>query len=117
MSECGYQQHVWESSTIQEGPVQASMAVRCAICHVGYLLRLDGPPVAGETMQVGYWVFPAEGEVEVSRDITTHALQAFKGTVNDLRGDGINVIPGTPVIGGPTPNALAKHRNFMRMPG
>lgn len=118
MGECDFRRHVWEGSIVQEPPSYRSTALRCGLCHVGYLLEITGAP--RETVQVSYWVFPADGGLDVSRDVKTWAILACESTIKDMHEDGIygiHIVRGTPIIGGPRPKALDKHRRFKRIQG
>ncbi len=94
-------------SIVQE-PGYTSVAVRCGRCHVGYLSDVWWEP--GEA-HVSYHVFPADGAMEISREILMWAVAACEESIAELEQMGGRVRKSKPVIGG-HPESLRRHTDF-----
>ena len=113
MGECAREMHVWESSNVGERGYRA-VAVRCEVCHVGYLIEWTA--MQGGALRVDYNVFSADGNIDIGQAVNMWAITMCEGLINDMRADGVTVIRGVPVFGGPRPPALQKHTQFGRLP-
>ena len=70
----------------------------------------------GDAIRVDYNIFSADGNIDISQAVRMWAIVMCEGLINHMRDDGVNVIRGVPVIGGPRPPALQKHTQFARLP-
>ncbi len=113
VGECRFELHVWETSSVDQQGYRAT-AFRCEVCHVGNLLEWTAMP--GGAVSVGYCVFPADGNMDVSQEVAMWSIATCEGTIKQMEDDGVSVIRGVPVIGGPRPAALRKHTRFDRGP-
>jgi hypothetical protein len=105
--ECARSDHVLTGSIVEE-PGYTSVAVRCGRCHVGYLSDVRWEP--GEA-HVSYHVFPADGAMEISREILMWAVAACEESIAELEQMGGRVRKSKPVIGG-RPESLRRHTDF-----
>lgn len=105
--ECARSDHVLTGSIVEE-PGYTSVAVRCGRCHVGYLSDVRWEP--GEA-HVSYHVFPADGAMEISREILMWAVAACEESIAELEQTGGRVRKSKPVIGG-RPESLRRHTDF-----
>lgn len=111
--ECPYGQHTWEGSELREPGYEAT-AMRCATCHVGHLMEAQAMP--DETVQINYYIFPAEGSEMVGQMVKMWAIATCEGTIREMESNGVPVRRGTPVIGR-RPTALDRHTDFRPLQG
>ena len=105
--ECARRDHVLTASIVEE-PGYTSVAVRCGRCHVGYLSDVRWEP--GEA-HVSYHVFPADGAMEISREMLMWAVAACEESIAELEQMGGRVRKSKPLIGG-HPESLRRHTGF-----
>jgi hypothetical protein len=106
--ECDRGEHVLTGSIVNE-PGYTSIAVRCDRCHVGYLSDVWWKP-SGEA-RVDYYVFPADGAVEITPKILMWAIAACEESITELEQMGGRVQRSTPTIG-MRPESLRRHTDF-----
>jgi hypothetical protein len=107
--ECPAAAHVLAHSIVSE-PGYTSTAIRCDICQVGCVLDMR----AGDgVMHIEYFVFPADGCDEISREMTMWAVGTCEESIRDMEKQGVPVRRSTPVIGF-RPDSLRRHTTFRR---
>ena len=109
--ECPSGDHVLAHSVVVE-PGYTSTAVRCDVCHVGFLSDMRASE-GSRGMELDFFVLPADGCDSISPEIVMWAMATYQGSLSDLENQGIPVRCNVPVIG-QRPESLRRHTKFTR---
>lgn len=102
MTACEAGAHDFESGSISqpENPMYQGALIRCRRCRSGHLMEIvQEPPFDGQRARAYLRLFSGLKHEMPPRDIIASSMMSFEGTLQEMRGDGVQVAVRDPTAG------------------